>query len=158
VIALVWSQRARGGGRDPQAGVGVDKQPQNSPGSDSVREERLARQPGGELEVGMITGSMATRDDRRDPRICLRLTYPIVLRMAAALAVGEAVARLGEEDPKRHQEREEDGWKARGSQVPHECKHNGKHGERERRGRGQATGVGWVSTHGLGVVPNLNAP
>jgi hypothetical protein len=61
------------------------------------------------------------------------------------------VARLGEEDPKRHQEREEDGWKARGSQVPHGCKHNGKHGERERRGRGQATRAGWVSTQ-LGFV------
>ena len=109
----------RGGGRDTESGTGVEQQSQHRLCNKSVGQGRLARQSRGELKVRVIIGSMTTRYGLRYARICLHLAHQIVLRMHPALAVSNAVARLGEEDPESHQEREQDGWKAGGSQVPH---------------------------------------
>ena len=119
MIALERSQRVRGDGRDPEAGTGVEEQPQHGLGNNSVSQERLARQSRRELKVRVIIGSVTTRYGLRYARICLHLAHQIVLRMHPGLAVSNAVARLGEKDPESHQEREQDGWKAGGSQVPH---------------------------------------
>src|SRR5918999_1377090 len=77
---------------------------------------------------------MATRDGCTLARIGMHMAHRVVRCMHVALAVSQAVARLREEDPKRHQQRKKDGWRARGSQVPHQAKDNVRLRRGERLG------------------------
>jgi hypothetical protein len=99
VVAPGWSKRVRHAGRDPEAGVGVEEQPESGLGSNRVRQERLARQCSGELEVWVIISGMTARDDHPCSGVCLHPPHQIVLRMQAAPTVSKAVTRLREEDP-----------------------------------------------------------